>query len=260
MVTNKELLKQLEKDLKRFSENPDEMYRKWSVIRNQFYNYSLRNLMIANNQLLAMEKGEVEQLASYNKWKKLGRQVRKGEKGLKILAPILVSNDVDGAEDILVGFRQTTVFDIKQTDGDDLFYDENDITGEATITLDKAIECSVLPVRIDLNTEMKKGETNYKEIRLCENITDEDNICVLFHELAHNLLKHDKRENISRSLKEMEAESVSYIVAKHFGINNKGSIRYIHNWNKEGVDEFDLTSANMIMNVSNEIVSMMEGE
>lgn len=259
MATNKELLEKLEEELQSFSKNPDKMYRRWKTARNQFYNYSLRNLLIANMQLNEMKNTEVEQLASYNKWKKIGRQVRKGEKGLKILAPILVSNDVDGAEDELVGFRQTTVFDIKQTEGQELFYGEDDITGEATITLQEAIEYSILPVKIDLNTEMKKGETNYKEIRLCENITDEDNLCVLFHELAHNVLQHNTRE-LTSSLKEMEAESVSYIVAKHFGIDNKGSIRYIHNWNKEGIEEFDLTSANMIMKASNQIVSMMEGE
>lgn len=257
MVSNKDLLNDLEVSIKEFSENPDTMFKRWNMVRRNFYNYSLQNIMLANHQLLAMEKGEVEQLATYRKWKKLGRQVRKGEKALKIIAPILISNDVDGAEDELVGFRQVPVFDIKQTTGEDYFYNDDDIKGESSISLDDAVEKSSLPVFIDLKTIIKKGETDYTKIRIAMDLTDEDKLCVLFHELAHNLLKHNERE-VGKSLKEMEAESVSYIVARHFGLDNESSVRYIHNWNKDNVDEFTMESANNIVKASDEIVKMME--
>ena len=56
---------------------------------------------------------------------------------------------------------------------------------------------------------------------------------------------------------EMEAESVSFIVAKYFDIENKSSIRYIHNWNLEKINKFSLENANQIVKVSDKIIEMM---
>lgn len=260
MVSNKELLMDLQKQLQNFAENPDEMYLHFKRCRSQLYSYSLRNVMIANSQLYSRKGYGVEMLASYKKWQKMGRQVQKGEKGLKILAPLYVSNDVDGSEDELVGFRQTTVFDYSQTEGKELFKSEDDIKeNNKSISLEEVISKSYKPVKINLETEIKKGETDYKEIRISKKISDNEKICVIFHELAHNLLRHNERE-LDKHLKEMEAESVAYIVSQNFGIINNESLRYITNWNKEHLKTFNMDSANNIIRASNEIVDMMVKE
>lgn len=262
MIKTKDLLDGLEKELNRFSNNPDEMYKHWQMCRKQLHSYSLRNIMIANFQLYGMKHKSVEMLALYRNWQKMGRQVQYGEKGLKILAPLIRKYEND--EEDCYGFRQVTVFDVSQTEGKNLFYDENDIVYDRSdLTLSKICkkieEETSLKIIFDIESELKKGETNFKKIRISNSGSDEEKMCILWHELAHNLLEHDKC-NMSDSLMEMEAESVSFIVAKYFGIDNKSSIRYIHNWNLDGIEKFELKNANRIVKVSNLIIEIIENE
>lgn len=259
MTKTKELLGNLQNELKIFAENPDEMYKHWERTRKQFYNYSLRNLMIANGQMWSRKKHGIEQLASYKKWQNLGRQVKKGEKGLKILAPIMKKNQFD--ENEVVGYRTTTVFDINQTKGKDLFFD-GDIDGKIDLTLQEVIKEveKHYPVYINLETEMCRGKTDYKEIRVSiKNKTDTEKIAVIFHELAHIWLNHKNRE-LETSIKELEAESVSYIVCKYFGVTNKQSVRYIFNWSFKDVKNYSLENANKVVEVANKIINLFERE
>lgn len=259
-VKTRQLLNGLEEELQKFSSNPDDMYKHWQICRKQFHNYSLRNIMIANWQLYGRKKRTVEKLASYKNWQKMGRQVQYGEKGLKILAPLIKKND---EEEDCYGFRQVTVFDISQTEGKDLFYDDNDIVSKTDLTLSnicKRIEKETsLSVIFDMDSEITKGETDFTKIRCVKNVSDEEKMCIIWHELAHNLLCHNERK-LSDSLMEMEAESVSFIVAKYFDIENKSSIRYIHNWNLEKINKFSLENANQIVKVSDRIIEMMIDE
>lgn len=248
----------LQNELKIFAENPDEMYKHWERTRKQFYNYSLRNLMIANAQMWNRKKHGIEQLASYKKWQNLGRQVNRGEKGLKILAPIIKKDDSD--EKRIVGFRTTTVFDINQTSGEDLFFEGSngsDINLSLTDVIEKVEE--YYPVFINMQTEMCKGRTDYENIYVSiKNETDEEKIAVIFHELAHIWLNHKIRD-ISPAIKELEAESVSYIVCKYFGFTNNDSVRYIFNWTHKNIKDYSLNNANNIIEISNKIISLFEG-
>lgn len=259
MTKTKELMSNLEKELKIFAEDPDEMYNHWKRTKKQFYNYSLRNLMIANGQMWSRKKHGIEQLASYRKWQNLGRQVKKGEKGLKILAPIIKKNQFD--ENEIVGYRTTTVFDINQTKGKDLFFD-GDIEGKINLTLEDVIKKveKYYPVYINLETEMCRGETNFKEIKVSiKNKTDVEKMSVIFHELAHNWLDHKNRD-LNSSVKELEAESVSYIVCKYFGVTNNQSLRYLFDWSFEDIDNYSLENANKVIEVSDRIINLLEGE
>ncbi len=262
MTKTKDLLDGLEKELDRFSNNPDDMYKHWQMCRNQLHNYSLRNIMIANFQLYGMKHKSVEMLASYRNWQKMGRQVQYGEKGLKILAPLIRKHENDDED--CYGFRQVTVFDISQTEGKNLFYDESDIvSNKSDLPLSKICKKiedeTSLKIIFDIESGLKKGETDFTKIRVSSNGSDEEKMCILWHELAHNLLEHDKC-NMSDDLMEMEAESVSFIVAKYFGIENKSSVRYIHNWNLNKIEKFELENANRIIEISNLIISMIENE
>ena len=93
-------------------------FRRWLETRSRFHRYSFGNVL-----MIAMQCPEAKQVAGYRKWQELGRQVRKGEKAIRILAPIVVKRrDEPGDEPAraVVGFRGASVFDVSQTDGDDL--------------------------------------------------------------------------------------------------------------------------------------------
>src|SRR5690554_1322316 len=87
------------------------------AFRKNFHQYSMTNVL-----LIWAQKPDATQVAGYRKWQELGRQVRKGEKSLAVLAPIIVkdkdSDDPNARK--LVGFKTARVFDISQTDGDDI--------------------------------------------------------------------------------------------------------------------------------------------
>lgn len=99
-------------------------FRRWLDTRAKFHRYSFNNTM-----LIAIQRPDATQVAGYRKWQELDRQVRKGEKGIRILAPVTITVDehgdrvsykTPGARRIVVGFKVVSVFDVAQTDGEPL--------------------------------------------------------------------------------------------------------------------------------------------
>ncbi len=86
----------------------------------RFHRYSLHNVM-----LITLQKPTATHVAGFHTWNKLGRHVRKGEKGIFILAPLVrkkevVETDTESADRVLLGFRGCAVFDYSQTEGQEL--------------------------------------------------------------------------------------------------------------------------------------------
>jgi N-terminal domain of anti-restriction factor ArdC len=99
-------------------------WKQWLNSRARFHTYSLGNTM-----LIAFQRSDASLVAGFKTWRSMGRHVRKGEKGIAILAPIVRKvTDSDGervgvSDDSgrrVVGFRTVYVFDVAQTDGDAL--------------------------------------------------------------------------------------------------------------------------------------------
>ena len=93
-------------------------WRRWAETRSTFHRYSMGNCM-----LIAMQAPEATQVAGFRKWQELGRQVRKGERSIKILAPMSVKERDEAGEETgerVTFFRSVPVFDIAQTDGEPL--------------------------------------------------------------------------------------------------------------------------------------------
>ena len=204
----------------------------------------------------------MEQIASYYKRKSLGRQVRKGEKSIKILKPVIgkVFDDITGEEigTKLYGFTTTNVFDISQTDGDDINYDSNDFINVGNLTLDDVIsKCVMYPISVDTDTEFTRGYTDGKTIHISSKNSSNQKICVAFHEMAHCYLNHIKDSRPTR-VQELEAEAVSFIVSKHFGITNKVAKNYICNWNLGESDKVLSQNFNNIISCSNIIIDLIE--
>ena len=128
----KEITERLEKGIEDLFES--ENYKNYLKTMSKFTSYSLNNTL-----LIAMQKPDSSTVAGFNTWKSLGRQVKKGEKAIQILAPIIykkkrekegekddrISNKEDKplkeeTEKILVGFKVVNVFDISSTEGKEL--------------------------------------------------------------------------------------------------------------------------------------------
>src|SRR6202795_1891005 len=95
-------------------------WQDWLTMQSRFHHYSFNNTL-----LIMSQKPDATRVAGYNAWRKLDRFVRKGEKGIWILAPMVYKTDAeDAARDeatrVIRGFKPVPVFDLSQTDGQDL--------------------------------------------------------------------------------------------------------------------------------------------
>jgi len=210
---------------------------------SRFHDYSWRNVM-----LIVSQRPDATRVAGYRVWQSLGRQVRKGEHGISILAPIVARKrtDDDGTDDDVKatgvrGWRVATVFDVSQTDGEDLpDVDTVPVTGEAPDGLWEALAAQVGAAGFTLLREQPASHPDaYGEMVRSEQVVrvrpdvDTAHACkTLAHELAHVLLGHGEQDCRSpRSVGEVEAESVAYVVAQSAGLDTADySTPYVAMW------------------------------
>ena len=129
MTNAKELRKAQKRLIDEFILSTDKMdmiMGKYMKTMKDFHNYSLGNLILAHFQLMernGIDSEGIDLLGSYKLWQKKGRQVRKGEKALYILAPRfkeIVDEETGEVVEKKMWFRKVPVFDISQTDGEPL--------------------------------------------------------------------------------------------------------------------------------------------
>ena len=186
-----------------------------------FHDYSFGNIM-----LIAAQRPDATQVAGFQTWKKLGRFVRKGEKGIAIIAPMVFRKDDsgggDGEGDMTLRFRAVHVFDVSQTDGDAL-------PEPATVQGDPGpftarLESFVSKRGIELTEAedlggadgLSKGGT----IVLRTELSPAKHFSVLVHETAHELLHHTGDRPSSKVVRETEAEAVAFVVGEAVGLQN----------------------------------------
>lgn len=195
-----------------------EAYRKHLDVMSTFWHYSFSNQM-----LIALQYPEATMVAGFRQWKKKGRWVRKGERAIHILAPgIKKVEDGEGDEDrIIQYFFTVTVFDISQTEGEALPIMQGKVEGS-----DARPYFDALVAHCELNGTTVKYESlwdgYYGSSRNGEIILNgEHPINTLFgtvvHEMAHELLHWDGEKGTKLRM-ETEAEGVSYVVLRHFGL------------------------------------------
>jgi antirestriction protein ArdC len=188
----------------------------------RFHKYSLHNVM-----LIVLQKPTASHVAGFHTWHKLGRYVRKGEKGVTLFAPMVrrkraLENEAEEtAEDVLYGYRTCTVFDVSQTEGKPLPSIAR-VQGDArhygekltafTLSLGIHLEYSetILPAR---------GISEGGRIILLPNLDSAEHAAVLAHELAHEILHHQpRRAATTKTNRETEAEAVAYVVCQAIGL------------------------------------------
>ncbi|REJ87817.1 MAG: ImmA/IrrE family metallo-endopeptidase [Planctomycetota bacterium] len=189
---------------------------------SRFHQYSWLNCV-----LIGAQRPGATRVAGFRKWLELNRSVRKGEKGIAILAPMTYRKQTQQEDDtekatVIRGFKVVHVFDVSQTEGDDL-PEFAGVKGEPRELLDD-LECLVRDSQIELRYEPLplgvKGYSARQTIVLSEGLEPAERFSVLAHELAHAWM-HDaeRRKQASKTVKETEAEAVSYAVCRAVGFD-----------------------------------------
>lgn len=209
------------------------------AMQARFHRYSPNNVL-----LILMQRPTATRVAGYRTWQAMGRQVRKGEKGIAVLAPCVYSKtDEQTGEKVsrLGGFKVEHVFDLSQTDGEPL--DEpvtaKLLTGEAPAGLWDALAAQVASAGYTLtrgDCGGANGRTNPsdKTVTVRADVDDAQACKTLAHELAHVLLTdhHSPMTYIScRGRCEVEAESVAYVVSQAHGLQTGSyTLPYVASW------------------------------
>lgn len=231
-------------------------YKEYLSCMSKFHNYSLNNTL-----LIAMQRPDATLVAGFNAWKdKHGRTVKKGEKGIRILAPYkyavkLASKDEDAEPEYVerTGFKPTFVFDVSQTEGKELpSIGVSELTGDVNEynKLFRALKI-VCPVPIDFE-DIEDGSKGYfsdseNRISIKKGMSQVQTIKTLVHETAHAMLHsstaEDKDHPTDRRTKEVEAESIAFTVCKKYGLDTEDySFGYIAGWSS-GKDAKELKAS-----------------
>jgi antirestriction protein ArdC len=205
-----------------------------------------------------MSQPNASHVAGFKKWQGMGRCVRKGEHGISILAPIITNftNDQGEEEHCLVGFKVVFVFDVSQTDGEPLPEPPNWKSPEKSAELQDRLlrfaESKNIQVQIKSIGRDIQGVSLGGKILL----DLEAGTKTLIHEIAHEMLHHIEGVLTSSTIRELEAESVAYVVAKHFGMNGLSSPNY--NALHGATAELIMEHLERIRNTAAEIIKAIE--
>ena len=203
-------------------------WRAWLEVQRRFHRYSWGNAL-----LIAGQRPDATRVAGFHAWLRLGRHVRKGERGIAILAPVVprlrVVDGESGDERWVAGrphaFRVTHVFDVSQTDGEELAappvsrLEGSDPKDWYTQLRDVAHSLE-FTVEEDYLPDGVNGDCNHalRRIRIEVRNGQSHQVKTLAHELGHAIL-HADRAGLCREQAELEAELVAYIVCAGLGID-----------------------------------------
>ncbi len=230
-----------------------EAMQKYLVFASKFHKYSPNNVL-----LIMLTKPDATNVAGFQTWKKMNRFVKKGERGIPIFAPMVYKENPDKEDSpkVISGFRIVHVFDVSQTAGDPLpptpdwkSPEQNENLRNKLIAFAKSKSIEV--IFKDLPGEVQGvSKGGLIEIDSCAGTK------TLIHELAHELMHQDGNCLSDRSIKELEAESVAFVVSKYFGIEDLKSPNYLA---LQGLKSGDFTnSLTRIHEVAREIISKVD--
>ncbi len=280
-----EITEKLEQGIQELFES--ERYKDYLKMLSKLYHYSFNNLV-----LIASQRPDATMVAGYTSWKAdFHRNVRKGEQGIRILAPApyKVRKEVEKIDEktgqpkrdkngkieteteevIIPAYKITTVFDVSQTEGEPLpeLVTELKKDVEAYKELFDAIKAvSPVPVEVMNFPGEAKGyfSSLEKKIVIRDGMSGLQSLKTAIHELAHAKL-HDPsvetgEKDADRNTKEVQAESVAYTVCQHFGLDTSDySFGYIAGWSTgRQLDELK-KSMNIIRTAAADIISGIEG-
>ena len=226
-------------------------YKQYLLAMSKFHNYSPLNI-----QMILRQNPRASYVASFKKWKdEFSRSVNKGEKALRIFAPITVKKrdpktnepllDKDGKEITYTSFKLVPVFDVSQTDGKELLKPVYELKGSYKDygnlykSAKEVSEANGVPISFSENTKGAKGYYSpiSNEIVIKKGLSEQHTLKTIFHEMAHSDLHNlEKRAEtpFNLSTAELQAESVAFVVASHYGLDtSEYSFGYLANWTQD---------------------------
>ena len=260
LVANKDtkaLAEHLKEGMKNYLDS--EQFKSFLDTMSKFHNYSLNNI-----HLLKMQNPNISQVASFNKWKTdFDRTVKKGSKALKIWVPYQVKtkisanqnelsfspseNEMEEKEVTVTRFKLGNVFDVSQTEGKELPKAINELTGDVKDyeNLYRAAKAVSMDNQVSISfEEIKRESTNgyyspdENRIVISKGLKGQEQILkTIFHEMAHADLHRGSNAQYGDDQyrkQELQAESVAYVVANHFGFDTSSySFGYLAIWAKD---------------------------
>jgi antirestriction protein ArdC len=200
----------------------------------RFHRYSLHNVL-----LIASQKPNASYLAGFRTWNGLGRFVKKGEKGILILAPIVrrkpeSKDEEQDSPTSVAGFRAAYVFDLSQTDGKELPR-IGTVQGDPQECAER-LHCfaAAQGIAVEYSEEIApaRGVSTGGKIMLLPGQSQAEEFSTLTHELAHELLhRGNRRAATSRRIRETEAEATAFVVCHAIGLETGSAASdYIQLW------------------------------
>ncbi|MDD5038276.1 MAG: ArdC-like ssDNA-binding domain-containing protein [Dehalococcoidales bacterium] len=262
-----EVLKRLKEGVSDIQESDN--FKQFLLTMSKFHDYSIGNLI-----LITIQKPEATRVAGFKTWRDLGRWVKKGEKGIAILAPCFPpkekKTETEKAEEeeaeievSPVYFKVVHVFDVSQTDGEPLpEFEVPSLTGEANEELFEKTMALTSMQGLDVSFESRpyqdpaiKGTYSGKSIWVKPEESRAQQLKTLLHEVAHYYTESVFR--IPRRDAETIAESVAFTIGAHFGFDSGiRSFSYVALWAEDRkVLEVNLTA---IRKVSTKIFDALE--
>jgi len=274
-----------------------ENYKNYLSVMSKFHRYSINNSL-----LIALQKPDATLVAGYKAWQEHKRQVKKGEKSIRILAPqtytVKVERDVTKkdengnfifengkpvtekqlVEEKRIRFVPVSVFDVSQTYGEPLpslkkVEELDGVVPEREAIFNALKNVSQIPIEFSPISGGTKGYYSPTEQKIYINtgMSDMQTIKTGIHEVAHKIL-HDPEKDVlsaaeSRNKKEVQAESVAYVVSNHFGLDTSDySFGYIASWSngkelnelKSSLNEIQKAAALIIDEVEKELSILRE--
>ena len=269
-----------------------ERYKEYLRVMSKFHNYSFNNTL-----LIAMQKPDASLIAGFTAWKnQFQRNVKKGEKGIKIIAPSpfkikqetekidpqtqkpVIGRDgkpvTEEKEITIPAYKVVSVFDVSQTEGKELPDIAVDaLTGDVEQYSDffAALE-KTSPVPIGFE-KIEGGAHGYyhledKRIALDEGMSELQTLKTAIHEIVHaklhdidlNAPKDEQQPRVDRRTREVEAESVAYTVCQHYGLDTSDySFGYVAGWSS-GRELAELKSSlETIRSAAADIINSIDG-
>lgn len=257
----KEITDRLEQGITELFES--ERYREYLRVMSKFHNYSINNTL-----LIAMQKPDASLVAGFSAWKNnFGRNVMKGQKGIKIIAPSpykvkqemkkidphtqqpIIGKDgkpvTEEKEITIPAYKVVSVFDVSQTEGKelpDIAVDE--LTGDVERYRDffAALEkTSPVPIGFEQIPGSSHGYYHLEDKRIAiqEGMSELQTLKTAIHEIAHaklhdidlNAPENEQQPRVDKRTREVEAESVAYTVCQHYGLDTSDySFGYVAGW------------------------------
>ena len=204
----------------------------------RFHNYSFGNILE-----IARQKPDATRVAGLYAWNQLGRKVIKGQKGIRILAPMIGTRKKKDTEankskdpaavnaPVLVGFRAVYVFDVSQTEGAELPGFTERTKGEVGEFRERLIDFTIAQgIQLEFKESIALGMSCGGRIVILPGQEPAEEFSTLVHELAHEMLhKAERRTATTKTVRETEAEAIAFVVSQTIGLDaGRASADYIH--------------------------------